>query len=130
MSKSDETDKSQIARKVNRKKTVSNQSDTDISRQQETAGITVGEAEKLLKKHRFKLIDETTGKRIYRNTKDQLKDASKGPRASSNRLTKQLSPRIYDEHRDLFNKCAVKFPSKREALERAIELLADDLDIS
>lgn len=121
--------KNQNPEKPDAEKNALDQPDTEFSGRREAKGVTVGETEKLLKKHRFKLIDETTGKRIYRKTKEHLKDATQSPRAATNRLTKQLSPRVYEKHRDLFNRCADKFPSKREALERAIELLAKELEL-
>nr|WP_319514364.1 hypothetical protein [uncultured Cohaesibacter sp.] len=90
--------------------------------------LKLSQAEKIIKKHGLELKEEEKGKRIYRK-RDELPDPDVDARASVNRLAKQLSPRVYQEHVDLFNECAKGFPSKRHALERAIELLAIDMGV-
>lgn len=69
------------------------------------------------------------GKRVYRSQED-LDDPNAEPKAEVNLLTKKLTPRVSREHVDLFDKCANGFQNKRQALERAIELLARDCDVS
>ncbi|MEO1192917.1 MAG: hypothetical protein AAFY02_14245 [Pseudomonadota bacterium] len=67
-------------------------------------------------------------KRIYRRRQD-LPNPDKGPKHSSNRMTRVVGTRISPEHMELFNRCAEKFDNKREALEHAIDLLAAEQGI-
>jgi hypothetical protein len=106
---------------------VSNQTVTEKDGQSGAKPLSLEIIDKLLRKNKFEVTEDNPEKRIYRKSKDQLADPESGPRASVNRLTKQLSPRVSEEHRDLFNECSEAFPNKREALERAIQLLAMEL---
>lgn len=62
-------------------------------------------------------------KRIYRRAED-LADPSAAPNAEVNLPTVKLTPRVSRTHAELFERLAAAHPSKRKALERAIELLA------
>lgn len=71
-------------------------------------------------------------KRVYRKEADLI-DPTKDPMAEVNMLTSKLTPRVSRPHVELFNACADRFDgrgAKRLALERAIELLAEDLGLS
>lgn len=104
-----------------------NQAVTDKGGQPDTKPLSLETIDKLLRKNKFEVTDDKPEKRAYRMKRDQLPDPKSSPVASVNRLTKQLSPRVSEDHRDLFNKCSEAFPSKREALEHAIQLLAMEL---
>lgn len=67
---------------------------------------------------------ESGTKRIYRR-KEDLPNPEFGSQHTSNRATKFVGTRVAPEYAELFSKCASKFSSKREALERAIALLAE-----
>ncbi|MBL4829522.1 MAG: hypothetical protein JKY55_06515 [Aliivibrio sp.] len=118
------------AKKTRSKNIEPDQADTDKVGQPKDKPLTLKSIEKILNKQNLIVAEKKPGKRIYRKNIGPLSDPDKGPTASINRLAKQLSPRVYEEHRLLFNKCAEKFPNKREALERAIELLAQELDLN
>lgn len=62
-------------------------------------------------------------RRKYRK-RHELPDPNATPRDEVNANTVKLSPRVSREHADRFNEFAFGFPTKREALERAIDLLA------
>lgn len=109
------------------KNTVSNHMVIEKDRQSDAKPLSLETIDKLLRENKFDVAEDNPEKRIYRKSKDQLADPARGPRASVNRLTKQLSPRVSEEHRDLFNECSEAFPSKRDALEHAIQLLAMEL---
>lgn len=64
-------------------------------------------------------------KRIYR-PEEVLLRPELGPKHEQNMPTAKLTPRVSRDHVEIFNTCAENFSSKREALERAIELLARD----
>ncbi len=69
-------------------------------------------------------------KRIYRKSgSEELKDVNRKPTDEVNKLTKKLTPRVSDDHVKLFNKCVERSESGRKALERAVELLADELGL-
>lgn len=67
-------------------------------------------------------------KRRYLKRKD-WDDPTKSPRAEVNQSAKKLTPRVSEEHVELFAKAAECFPNKRDALERAVELLAAEAGI-
>lgn len=71
---------------------------------------------------------EDREKRIYRR-KDDLFDPSAKPTDEVNKLTSKLTPRVSRTHVDVFNVCADEFPNKRAALERAVELLAQETGV-
>lgn len=68
------------------------------------------------------------GKRIYRRPAD-LFDPNSKPTDEVNKLTSKLTPRVSRAHVGLFNACADAFPNKRAALERAVELLAQETGV-
>ena len=68
------------------------------------------------------------GKRIYRR-KEELFDPNSKPKDEINQLTSKLTPRVSRAHVGLFNACADEFPNKRAALERAVELLAQETGV-
>jgi len=68
------------------------------------------------------------GKRIYRRAPD-LFDPKAKPTDEVNKLTSKLTPRVSRAHIGLFNACADEFPNKRAALERAVELLAQETGV-
>lgn len=61
-------------------------------------------------------------KRIYR-PEEVLRRPELGPKHEQNMPTAKLTPRVSRDHVEMFNASAERFSSKREALERAIELL-------
>lgn len=109
-------------------KTTLDQTDAGEIGQNDQKSLMLRDIEKITKKHGFSLESDNKGKRIYRK-RQELPEPELDPKASANRLARQLSPRLYPEHIELFNECARSFPNKREALERAIELLADELGL-
>lgn len=82
---------------------------------------------KTITKHGFALDEETPEKRIYRK-RENWPDPEQEKNAEANQLTKKLTPRVSEVHADLFNRLANEFPSKRKALEAAIDLLAAQLE--
>lgn len=104
------------------------QTDTGEIGQNDQKSLMLRDIEKITKKHGLSLESDKKGKRIYRK-RQELPEPELDPKASANRLARQLSPRLYPEHIELFNECARSFPNKREALERAIELLAAELNL-
>lgn len=92
--------------------------------QRKKKSATIEEINKVILKHGFEL-DEEKKKRIYRRKKD-LPDPTRAHDDSTNRTTKQLAVRIDPATADRFNELAARFPSKREAFERAIELLEQE----
>lgn len=85
----------------------------------------IGELNKFLRENDF--VEDKT-KRIYRRKKD-LFDPGADPKAEVNLLTSKLTPRVSRQHVAIFNACADHFDNKREALERAIELLAQETGV-
>lgn len=75
-----------------------------------------------LKENNF--MEERT-KRIYRRKSD-LPNPDLSPQSEDNLSSSKLTPRVSREHVELFNACAKQFSNKREALERAVELLAQE----
>lgn len=67
-------------------------------------------------------------KRIYRRA-DDMDDPNAGSQAAVNRLTKPLGTRVSRGHVEAFNAVSSKFKSKREALEHAIQLLAEETGV-
>jgi hypothetical protein len=113
---------------IKSQKTKSVQVDTDKVGQNDSGPLNLSEVEEITRKHGLSLESDKEGKRIYRRRKE-LPEPGLDPKASANRLARQLPPRVYQEHFELFNECARSFPSKREALQRAIELLAAELNL-
>lgn len=113
MKKPEQSQKTSESNNSDREKTSANQSDTEISGQNIDPELTIDELDKLLEKRKLK--------RVYRTDKSALTDPKQGPKQEVNRLTQKVSTRVSAEHVKLFNACAEKFPSKRSALEKAIE---------
>lgn len=74
------------------------------------------------------LVFENKPKRAYRRPNERP-DPSQASNAEVNLLTKKIGSRVSIDHLELFNRCAEKAESGRQALEKAIELLADELGI-
>ena len=111
-------------------KTVLDQGVADFSGQEKAEPLKLKKLKKTSKKHNVVADrDPDTGrKRIYRRNEDLFDDTA-DPKAEVNRLTVRLSTRVSRAHKDVFNAAASRFPNKRAALERAIELLNEDLGL-
>ncbi len=103
------------------------QSATGKVGQKKSKPLTLGQTEKIIKKHELELASDENDKRIYRKKKD-LPVPEQGSQGSQNRLTKMITTRIEPEFIELFNKCAEQFPTKKEALQEAVKLLAEKLE--
>ncbi len=104
------------------------QSITEKVGQKESKPLTLGQTEKIITKHGLELETDENGKRVYRKKKD-LPVPEQGSQGSQNRITKMITTRIEPEFIDLFNKCAEQFPTKKEALQEAVKLLAEKLEL-
>jgi len=97
---------------------------TKIGQKQEQSA-SIEQINEFLKDIGLVLSDEKR-KRIYRRSSD-LPDPNRHPKDEVNRTTKMVGVRIDPERLERFNELAVHFSNKREALERAIELLESDI---
>lgn len=118
MTKKKNTENSKFGSKGHLENDVSKQTDTDKVGQPNNETANLDNFEKYLEP-KLKL------KRIYRSRED-LPDPARAPDAETNRSAVRLSARVSRHHELLFNKLAKDFPSKRAAIERAIDLLAKD----
>ncbi|MGH1351640.1 MAG: hypothetical protein ACRBBN_12670 [Methyloligellaceae bacterium] len=105
------------------------QSATEKVGQKKSKPLTLGQTEKITKKHGLELETDEKGKRVYRKKKEELFDPTKDPTSEANRLKVRLSTRVSREHAALFKKVAEgEYATQQEALEFAIELLAQHHD--
>lgn len=97
------------------------QSATEKVGQKKSKPLTLGQTEKITKKHGLELASDEKGKRIYRKP-DQLFDPKKAPTSEANRLAVRLNARVSRRHSDLFKEVAAdKFDTQQDALEAALE---------
>jgi len=82
-------------------------------------------------KEKLQEIDEKLKDRERRYLKrEDWKDPEKSEQAEVNKSATKIAARLSFDHKDLFERAASKFPSKRDALERAVELLAAEAEIT
>jgi len=82
----------------------------------------------ILKEKSVSRLLEDKPKRKYRR-KEDWNDPDSAHDAEVNLSSKKMNTRVSEQHLNTFNYIAKRFPTKRKALERAIELLTKDCEL-